>query len=41
MFRDDLHSEAGQNVHRELGLPTLKDDQGEFEKMADELGVGR
>jgi hypothetical protein len=43
MFRDDLHSEAAQKVHRELrdlGLPTLNDIQDEFEKLADELGVG-
>ncbi len=43
MFRDDLHSEAAQKVHRELrdlGLPTLHDVKDEFEKLANELGVG-
>ncbi|HEV2108607.1 MAG TPA: hypothetical protein VGR16_10130 [Thermomicrobiales bacterium] len=44
MFRDDLSSDAAQKVHRELkdlGLPTLNDVKPEFERLADELGVGR
>ncbi len=44
MFRDDLSSDAAQKVHRQLkylGLPTLDDIKPEFEKLADDLGVGR
>ncbi len=44
MFRDDLSSDAAQKVHRrlkDLGLPTLDDIKPEFEKLADDLGVGR
>lgn len=43
MFRDDLSSDAAQKVHkqlRDLGLPTLQDVKPEFEKLADEVGVG-
>jgi hypothetical protein len=42
MFRDDLSSEPAQKIHhelRELGLPTLKDIRGEFDKLASDLGV--
>lgn len=42
-FRDDLSSEAAKKVHRQLhdlGLPTLNDIKDEFEKLADEVGVG-
>ncbi len=42
-FRRDLNSEAAKKVHRELrnlGLPTLNDIKGEFEQLADQLGVG-
>ncbi len=44
MFRDDLSSHAAQKVHRQLrdlGLPTLDDVEPEFERLADQLGVGR
>ena len=43
MFRDDLSSDAAQDVHqqlRDLGLPTLNDIKPEFERVADEVGVG-
>ena len=43
MFRDDLSSDAAEDVHkqlRDLGLPTLNDVKPEFEKLADEVGVG-
>lgn len=43
MFRDDLSSDAARDVQRQLkdlGLPTLQDVKGEFERKADELGVG-
>ena len=42
MYRDDLSSSAAQKVHDELrglGLPTLNDIKGEFEKLADQLDV--
>ncbi len=42
-FRRDLDSEPAKKVHRELsdlGLPTLNDLRPEFEKFADDLGVG-
>lgn len=41
-FKRDLHSEAAKDVQKELkelGLPTLQDVKGEFEKLADKLGV--
>lgn len=44
MFRDDLSSDAAQDVHRQLrdlGLPTLNDVKPEFERLADKLGVGK
>lgn len=43
MFRDDLHSDAAEKVHRhlhDLDLPTLNDVELEFERLADQLGVG-
>lgn len=43
MFWDDLSSDAAEKVHRrlkDLGLPTLDDVKPEFEKLADQLGVG-
>lgn len=43
MFRDDLRSDSARNVQREissLGLPTLQDVKDEFERVADEVGVG-
>jgi hypothetical protein len=42
MFEDDLNSEPAKQIHRELkdlGLPTLNDVRGEFEKKAKEAGV--
>ncbi len=42
-FRRDLSSTAAKKVHHqlhELGLPTLEDIKGEFEQLADDLGVG-
>lgn len=42
MFKGDLNSEPAQKIHRELkalGLPTLNDLRGEFEKLAQDLGV--
>lgn len=42
-YRDDLSSEAGEKVQREsrrLGLPTLDDIKGDFERLADKLGAG-
>jgi hypothetical protein len=42
MFEDDLNSEPAQQIHRELkdlGLPTLNDIRGEFEKKAKAAGV--
>lgn len=44
MFRDDLNSDAARKVHdqlRDLDLPTLPDIESEFERLAEELGVGR
>jgi hypothetical protein len=44
MFKDDLNSEPAQKIHRELralDLPTLNDFRDEFERLADELGIGR
>lgn len=41
-FRRDLNSEAAKKVHRELddlGLPTLNQVRGDFEQLAEELGV--
>ena len=41
-FRRDLNSDPAKKVHRELsdlGLPTLNDVQGEFEKLAGDLGL--
>ncbi len=41
-FKDDLSSEAAKKVHRELkelGLPALPELSGEFEQLADRLGV--
>ncbi len=42
MFKDDLDSPAAKKVHSELkslGLPIPNDVKGEFEKLADQLGV--
>lgn len=42
MFHDDLDSEPAKKVHRELrdlGLPSLDDVKGAFDKKAKELGV--
>jgi hypothetical protein len=42
MYRDDLSSDSAEKVQkasRELGLPTLDDVKGQFEKKARELGV--
>lgn len=42
MFRDDLHSDAAEDVHRELrdlGLPTLNEIEPEFTHLADQLDV--
>lgn len=44
MFRDDLHSDAAKDVHKEsrsLHLPTLNEIKDEFEQLADSLGVGK
>lgn len=44
MFHDDLSSDAARKVHRELkdlGLPTLNDIKPEFDRLANELDVGR
>lgn len=41
-FHRDLHSEPAKKVHRELaslGLPTLDDVRGGFEKLANDLGL--
>lgn len=43
-FRADLTSEHAKKVHRqlrELNLPTLPDIKDEFERLCQELGVGR
>lgn len=43
-FQDDLSSDEAQEVHRRLerlGLPTLKDVQGEAERLAGDLGITR
>lgn len=43
MFRDDLSSDSARKVQRQigsLGLPTLQDVKDEFERVADEVGVG-
>lgn len=42
-FHDDLHSEEARDVERDLRaleLPALRDIQGEFDKLAEELGIG-
>jgi hypothetical protein len=42
-FKRDLTSDAARKVHRELadlGLPTLHDVRADFERLAEELGVG-
>ena len=42
MFKDDLSSEPARKIHRELrdlGLPTLNDCKGEFERLAEEVGL--
>lgn len=44
MFRNDLHSELAHKVHRELGrlgLPKINDFRGDFERLAQRLGVER
>lgn len=41
-FRADLNSRAAKKTHsslKELGLPTVNDIKGEFEGLADKLGV--
>lgn len=41
-FKDDLSSDAAKKVQKELkelGLPTLPELSGEFEQLADRLGV--
>ena len=43
VFKDDLSSEEAKEVHadlRDLDLPTLNDCKDEFEKKAQDLGVG-
>jgi len=43
MFKGDLSSAPAKKVHRDLealGLPTLNQLRSEFERLADELGVG-
>ncbi|WP_274423169.1 hypothetical protein [Chelativorans sp. YIM 93263] len=42
MYEDDLTSEPAQEINRklrDLDLPTLKDVRGEFEELAQEMGV--
>lgn len=42
MFRDDLHSEKAEELHRKLrdrGSPTINDIREDLEKLAGELGV--
>lgn len=44
MFRDDLTSDEADEVNRELrdlGLLTLHDVRGDFERLADEVGASR
>ena len=41
-FKADLSSEAAEKVHddlRDLGLPTLNEIKGDFDKLAKNLGV--
>ncbi|MFO1039640.1 MAG: hypothetical protein U1E45_22580 [Geminicoccaceae bacterium] len=42
MFHDDITSGRAKEVHRQLhdlGLPTLDDVRGDFERLAERLGV--
>lgn len=42
MYRDDLSSRRAKDIHRELhdlGLPSIEQVRGDFERLANELGV--